>query len=59
MVAGPVILSILAMTFIVGARYVAVSGGFAWWTRRRSPVVLEKRGRGQGFVDEGGRGRRE
>ena len=39
MVAGSVILSILAMTFIVGARYVAVSGGFAWWTRRRSPEL--------------------
>ncbi len=29
--------SIAAMTFIVGIRYLAVSGGFAWLTRRRFP----------------------
>jgi sterol desaturase/sphingolipid hydroxylase (fatty acid hydroxylase superfamily) len=31
------LLSILAMTLIVGARYLAVSGGFAWLTRLRRP----------------------
>ena len=29
--------SMLAMTAIVGLRYAAVSGGFAWLTRRRFP----------------------
>ena len=29
--------SMIAMTLIVGARYVAVSAGFAWWTERRLP----------------------
>jgi len=29
--------SLLAMTAIVGLRYLAVSGGFAWLTRRRQP----------------------
>jgi sterol desaturase/sphingolipid hydroxylase (fatty acid hydroxylase superfamily) len=32
-----VLLSALAMTLIVGLRYLAVSGGFAWATRRRHP----------------------
>jgi len=32
-----VLLSILAMTLIVAARYLAVSGAFAWLTRRRFP----------------------
>ena len=31
------LLSILAMTAIVGVRYLAVSGGFAWLTRLRRP----------------------
>ncbi|MEA1015287.1 sterol desaturase family protein [Sphingosinicella sp. LY1275] len=29
--------SMVAMTLIVGARYIAVSAGFAWWTERRLP----------------------
>jgi len=33
------ILSILAMTAIVGLRYLAVSGGFAWLTRWRRPSL--------------------
>jgi lathosterol oxidase len=32
-----ILISILAMTAIVGLRYLAVSGGFAWLTRRRFP----------------------
>jgi Delta7-sterol 5-desaturase len=32
------ILSVLAMTAIVAGRYLAVSGGFAWLTRRRFPA---------------------
>lgn len=31
------LLSMVAMTAIVGGRYLAVSGGFAWLTRRRFP----------------------
>jgi sterol desaturase/sphingolipid hydroxylase (fatty acid hydroxylase superfamily) len=34
-----VTLSMLAMTAIVGLRYLAVSGGFAWLTRRRHPEL--------------------
>jgi sterol desaturase/sphingolipid hydroxylase (fatty acid hydroxylase superfamily) len=33
----PVLLSMLAMTAIIGGRYLAVSGGFAWLTQRRLP----------------------
>ena len=33
----PLILSALAMSAIVGARYLAASGGFAWMTKRRLP----------------------
>ena len=36
-----VALSALAMTLIVGGRYLAVSGGFAWLTRRRFPGLYE------------------
>ena len=32
-----ILVSAVAMTAIVGVRYLAVSGGFAWWTRRRHP----------------------
>jgi lathosterol oxidase len=32
-------ISILAMTLIVGARYLAVSGAFAWLTRLRRPAL--------------------
>ena len=38
-------LSMAAMTLIVGGRYVAVSGGFAWLTRRRLPGLYEGQGR--------------
>lgn len=34
-------LSIAAMTAIVGIRYLAVSGAFAWLTRRRSPGLYQ------------------
>ena len=37
-------LSILAMTAIVGLRYLAVSGGFAWLTRRRHPGLYAAQG---------------
>lgn len=37
-----ILLSILAMTAIVIARYLAVSGGFAWWTRRRLPDLYRR-----------------
>ncbi len=37
------ILSALAMTVIVGGRYLAVSGGFAWLTRRRFPQLYAGR----------------
>jgi lathosterol oxidase len=37
--------SAAAMTFIVGARYLAVSGGFAWLTRRRFPGLYDAKGR--------------
>ena len=33
----PLILSALAMSAIVGVRYLAASGGFAWMTKRRLP----------------------
>jgi Delta7-sterol 5-desaturase len=33
--------SVLAMTLIVGGRYLAVSGGFAWLTRRRFPGLYD------------------
>ena len=36
-------LSILAMTLIVAARYLAVSGGFAWLTERRFPGLYAGR----------------
>ena len=39
MLQASVTLSILAMTAIVGARYLAVSGGFAWLTGRRRPAL--------------------
>ena len=39
MVPASFIVSILAMTVIVGARYLAVSGGFAWLTRHRRPAL--------------------
>lgn len=38
-------LSVLAMTFIVGLRYVAVSGAFAWATRLRFPDLYVGQGR--------------
>jgi lathosterol oxidase len=37
--------SMLAMTAIVAARYVAVSGGFAWLTARRLPGLYSEQGR--------------
>ena len=40
------ILSVIAMTVIVGVRYLAVSGGFAWLTNRRFPGFYDDR-RGQ------------
>ena len=39
-----VILSVVAMTFIVGIRYLAVSGAFAWLTNRRLPGLYDDRG---------------
>ena len=33
--------SIVAMSLIVGVRYLAVSGGFAWLTRRRFPTLYD------------------
>jgi sterol desaturase/sphingolipid hydroxylase (fatty acid hydroxylase superfamily) len=36
-VAVAILVSIAAMTAIVGLRYLAFSGGFAWLTRRRAP----------------------
>lgn len=38
-----VILSVVAMTFIVGIRYLAVSGAFAWLTNRRLPGLYDDR----------------
>ena len=35
------LVSMLAMSLIVGARYLAVSGGFAWLTRRRFPALYQ------------------
>ncbi|HEY0625108.1 MAG TPA: sterol desaturase family protein [Allosphingosinicella sp.] len=35
------LLSMLAMTLIVGGRYLAVSGGFAWLTQRRHPGLYK------------------
>ena len=40
------VLSVIAMTVIVGARYLAVSGAFAWLTKRRMPGFYDGR-RGQ------------
>src|SRR5690349_12826779 len=40
------VLSVLAMTVIVGVRYMAVSGAFAFWTGRRLPGLYDDR-RGQ------------
>jgi lathosterol oxidase len=40
-----ILLSIVAMTAIVGLRYLAVSGGFAWLTRRRLPGLYDGQGR--------------
>lgn len=37
--------SMLAMSLIVGARYLAVSGGFAWLTGRRFPTLYQGQGR--------------
>jgi sterol desaturase/sphingolipid hydroxylase (fatty acid hydroxylase superfamily) len=37
-------ISMLAMTAIVGIRYLAVSGGFAWLTRRRHPGLYSEQG---------------
>src|SRR4051812_24279877 len=39
MVSDSFIVAFLAMTAIVGARYLAVSGGFAWLTRLRRPAL--------------------
>ena len=39
MLRNSLILSILAMTAIVGLRYLAVSGGFAWLTHKRRPAL--------------------
>ena len=39
-----IILSVVAMTVIVGARYLAVSGAFAWLTHRRLPGLYGGRG---------------
>lgn len=41
-----VVLSVVAMTLIVGARYLAVSGVFTWLTNRRQPGLYDDR-RGQ------------
>ncbi len=38
------LISMLAMTAIVGLRYLAVSGGFAWLTNRRHPGLYSKQG---------------
>ena len=40
----PLILSALAMTLIVGARYLATSGLFAWITQRRHPGLYAGQG---------------
>ena len=37
------VLSVIAMTVIVGARYLAVSGAFAWLTKRRMPGFYDGR----------------
>ena len=37
------VLSVVAMTVIVGARYLAVSGAFAWLTKRRMPGFYDGR----------------
>ena len=42
-IAAALILSIIAMTAIVAARYLAVSGGFAWLTQRRFPTLYAGR----------------
>ena len=38
----PILLSALAMTLIVGLRYLATSGFFAWLTRRVRPGLYDK-----------------
>lgn len=40
-----ILLSALAMTLIVGVRYLIVSGGFAWATRRRHPGLYRGLGK--------------
>jgi lathosterol oxidase len=42
---APLLLSLLAMTAIVGLRYLAVSGAFAWLTRLRRPGLYRGLGR--------------
>jgi lathosterol oxidase len=42
-VATAIVLSIIAMTLIVGVRYLAVSGLFDWLTRRRFPALYAGR----------------
>jgi sterol desaturase/sphingolipid hydroxylase (fatty acid hydroxylase superfamily) len=42
-VATALIVSVLAMSAIVGVRYLAVSGGFAWLTQRRVPGLYDGR----------------
>jgi sterol desaturase/sphingolipid hydroxylase (fatty acid hydroxylase superfamily) len=39
----PLLGAMVAMTLIVGVRYLAVSGGFAWLTARRSPGLYDGR----------------
>ena len=39
-----ILIAMLAMTLIVGLRYLAVSGGFAWLTRRRHPGLYARQG---------------
>ena len=41
---GAVLVAVIAMSAIVGARYLAVSGGFAWLTERRFPGLYRGRG---------------
>ena len=44
MAPASLLISMLIMTLIVGLRYLAVSGGFAWLTRRRFPGLYEGQG---------------
>lgn len=39
------VVSIVAMSLIVGVRYLAVSGAFAWLTRRRFPALYDGQGK--------------